>query len=348
MILKLIAEARTAGARLAPCCEVIELDVRTVQRWLKHGPDGGEDRRRGPKTPPANKLSQHERDQIVELVTSEQFRDLPPSQIVPRLADMGIYVASESSFYRLLKERSLNAHRGRQRPPKNKRPKEHRATGPNQVWCWDITYLRAPIRGEFFYLYLFLDVWSRKIVGWRVHDREDNELAAKTFVEICNAEGVDPHGLVLHSDNGGPMKGATMVATLEELGVNRSLSRPRVSNDNPFVESTFRTVKGHPSFPDKPFGSLEDATVWVSGFVAWYNEEHRHSGISFVTPAQRHARQHERLRDHRDEVYAAAKERHPERWTRQTRRWDRHPIVRLNPSHCPSAIQDEGAAATAA
>lgn len=127
------AEARTAGARLGPCCEVIELDIRTAQRWLKHGPDGGEDRRRGPKTPPANKLSQHEREQIVELVTSEQFRDLPPSQIVPRLADMGIYVASESSFYRLLKEVSLNAHRGRQRPPRNKRPKEHRATEPNHV-----------------------------------------------------------------------------------------------------------------------------------------------------------------------------------------------------------------------
>lgn len=348
MILELIAEARAAGARLGPCCEVVELDVRTVQRWLKHGPDGGDDLRRGPKTPPANKLSQHERDQIVELVTSEEFRDLPPSQIVPRLADMGIYVASESSFYRLLKELSLNAHRGRQRPPKNNRPKEHRATGPNQVWCWDISYLRAPVRGQFFYLYLFLDVWSRKIVGCRVHDREDNELAAKAFVEICEAEGVDPSGLVLHSDNGGPMKGATMVATLEALGVSRSLSRPRVSNDNPFAESIFRTVKGHPSFPDKPFQSLEHAMAWVSGFVAWYNEEHRHSGISFVTPAQRHARQHERLLDHRDEVYAAAKARHPERWTGRTRHWERHPSVRLNPAHSPSSIQDQNPAAPAA
>jgi len=347
VILELIAEARAAGARLGPCCKAIELDVRTVQRWFKHGPEGGEDRRRGPKTSPANKLTQTERDQLVELVTSEQFRDLPPSQIVPRLADMGIYIASESSFYRILKELSLNAHRGRQRPPKHKRPKEHCATGPNQVWCWDITYLRSPIRGEFYFLYLFLDVWSRKIVGWRVHDREDNELAAKAFVELCEAEELDPKGLVLHSDNGGPMKGATMVATLESLGVCRSLSRPRVSNDNPFAESVFRTVKGHPSFPDKPFRSLEHATAWVAGFVAWYNDEHRHSGISFVTPAQRHARQHERLLDHRDEVYAAAKARHPERWTGSTRRWERHPTVRLNPSH-PLPSSQAGAPATTA
>lgn len=333
MILELIAEARAAGARLGPCCATIEIDVRTVQRWLKQGPDGGEDRRRGPNTSPANKLTEEERERIIALATSEEFRDLPPAQLVPRLADMGIYVASESTIYRVLRQHSLNAHRGRRRRAKNRRPREHRATGPNQVWCWDITYLRCPVRGAYFYLYLFLDVWSRKIVGWRVHDREDNELAAKAFVEICRAEGTDPKGLVLHSDNGGPMKGSTMVATLERLGVTRSLSRPSVSNDNPFVESTFRTVKGHPSFPDKPFASLDAAAAWVDGFVAWYNHEHLHSGISFVTPAQRHAGEHEQILRRREHVYAAAKARHPERWTGETRQWDRHPTVRLNPSH---------------
>ena len=348
MILELVREARAAGARLGPCCEIIEIDVRTIQRWLKHGLEGGEDGRRGPKTTPANKLSDVERAQIIELVTSAEFRDLPPSQLVPRLADMGIYVASESTIHRLLKQHSLNAHRGRHRQAKNTKPREHCATGPNQVWCWDITYLRAPTRGAFFYLYLFLDVWSRKIVGWRVHDREDNELSAKAFVEICEAEGADPKKLVLHSDNGGPMKGATMVATLESLGVTRSLSRPSVSNDNPFVESTFRTVKGHPSFPDKPFESLEAASTWVAEFVAWYNEEHRHSGISFVTPGQRHTGVHEALLEHREHVYAAAKARHPERWTGNTRRWDRHATVRLNPTHMPSAGQDATANSAAA
>ncbi len=331
MILELIAEARAAGARLTPCCETIGIATRTVQRWLKHGPDGGEDQRRGPKSPPPNKLSEQERCEVLELVNLPEFRDLPPSQLVPLLADMGIYVASESTIYRILKQERMDAHRGRMKPAKRKRPREKVATGPNQVWCWDISFLRSPVRGSFFYLYLFLDVWSRKVVGWRVHDREDNELAAQAFVAICDQEGLDPEGLVLHSDNGAAMKGATMVATLQKLGVERSLSRPRVSDDNPFIESSFRTMKYRPNFPDKPFESLEAAQQWVEGFVAWYNEEHRHSGISFVTPAQRHAGLHEGLLVHRERVYEAARSRNPERWTGGTRNWDPHLIVRLNP-----------------
>ena len=331
MILKLLREARESGARLKPCCEIVGLDLRTVQRWLKHGPEGGEDRRRGPNAEPGNKLSPRERGEIIELVTSADFRDLPPSQIVPRLADMGIYVASESTIYRILKQERLARHRGRKRPGKRKRPAEHAATGPNQVWCWDITYLRSPVRGQFFYLYLFLDVWSRKLVGWRVFDREDNELAAVAFQEICIEQEIDPKGLVLHSDNGGPMKGATLVASLEKLGVHQSLSRPSVSNDNPFIESAFATAKGRPNYPDKPFVDLEAARAWVAGFVTWYNEEHRHSGISFVTPSQRHAGHHGELLAHREEVYAKAKARNPERWSGDTRNWDRHEVVRLNP-----------------
>jgi len=153
------------------------------------------------------------------------------------------------------------------------------------VYCGDITFLKSPVRGSFFYLYLFLDVWSRKIVGWQVHDREDNGLAAQAFGDICQSEGLDPKGPVLHSDNGAAMKGATRVATLEKLGVHQSLSRPRVRDDNPFAESIFRTLKYRPNFPDKPFESLAAARQWVEGFVAWYHEEHRHSGISYVTPA---------------------------------------------------------------
>jgi len=172
---------------------------------------------------PANKLSDVERARIIELVTSAEFRDLPPSQLVPRLADIGICVASESTIHRLLKQHSLNARRGRHRPAKNCKTREHCATGPSQVWCWGSTYLRAPTRGAFFHLDLFLEVWSRKIVGWRVHDCEDNELSAKAFVEICEAEGADPKKLALHSDNGGLMKGATMVATLEPKTVTKPL-----------------------------------------------------------------------------------------------------------------------------
>ena len=270
-------------------------------------------------------------EHALELLTSKQFCDLPPSQLVPTLADMDIYVASESTMHRLLAEERLAAHRGRVKPRTRQRPNEYKATGPNQVWCWDITYLRSPVRGAFFYLYLFLDVWSRKIVGWRVYDRECNELAAAAFRRVCDDEGVNPEGLVLHSDNGGPMKGATMAATLEALGVTQSLSRPRVSDDNPFVEALFRTVKYRPNFPDKPFENIEAAHAWLAGFVVWYNEEHLHSGISFVTPTMRHAGLHDELLTHREQVYAAAKAAHPERWARDTRVWDRHPNVRLNP-----------------
>jgi transposase len=139
MIIELMNEARAAGARLGPCCKVVELDVRTVQRWLVQGPDGGEDRRRGPGSPPANKLTDEERRQVLELVNSPEFVDLAPAQIVPKLADMGIYIASESTIYRILREEKLNAHRGRARPPTRHRPEEHGADGPNQVWCWDIS-----------------------------------------------------------------------------------------------------------------------------------------------------------------------------------------------------------------
>lgn len=343
MILELIAEARAAGARLGPCCRTIEIDTRTIQRWLKQGPTGGEDQRRGPNTPPGNKLTPKEREDIIELVTSPEYRELSPSQLVPRLADLGIYMGSESTIHRILKEHKMNAHRGRTKPPVRNKPKEKVATGPNQVWCWDITFLRSPVRGSFFYLYLFLDVWSRKVVGWRVHDREDNALAAEAFIDICRAEGIRPGSLILHSDNGAAMKGATMVATLEKLGVHQSLSRPRVSDDNPFAESFFRTLKYRPNYPDKPFESLDAARQWVEGFVRWYNEEHRHSGIAFVTPAQRHAGLHRELLEHRDGVYKAARQRHPERWTGDTRNWDPIDVVRLNP-HATKMTTTERAA----
>lgn len=342
MILNLIAEARAAGARLGPCCETIGIDTRTVQRWMKQGRDGGEDLRKGPNTPPANKMTPAEVEEIIEVLNSEQFRDLPPGQIVPKLADMGIFVASESTLYRILKSRQMDAHRGRAKPATRKKPKEKTATGPNQVQSWDITYLKTLVRGQHYYFYLFLDIWSRQIVGWEVYDREDNELAAELFLRICGNENIDPEKLTLHSDNGGPMKGATMVATLEKLGVQQTFSRPRVSNDNPYSESVFRTVKGRPNYPDKPFASLEDARRWVEGFVYWYNHEHQHSGISFVTPHQRHEGQMEEILRHREEVYEKAKAKHPERWSRGTREWKRHEEVHLNRRDEPNAAKAGG------
>lgn len=331
MIIELINEARAAGARLGKCCEIVELDVRTVQRWLKHGPDGGEDRRRGPHSPPANKLTDEERQKILAVVNSPEFVDLAPAQIVPKLADMGFYFASEATIYRILREEKLNAHRGRARPPSRRRPNEYEATGPNQVWCWDITYLRSPIAGQFYYLYLFLDVWSRKIMGWTVLEEESNEAAARLFREICDEHGLEPDGLVLHSDNGGPMKGATMLATLQKLGVVPSFSRPSVSDDNAFAEALFRTAKYRPAYPSGPFASPKAARTWVSEFVLWYNEEHQHSAIRFVTPSQRHDGRELEILAHRARVYEEAKAVRPERWSGKTRNWNPVQTVKLNP-----------------
>lgn len=341
MIIDLVSEAREAGARLQPCCEVLELDVRTVQRWLKQGPDGGEDGRRGPNTAPANKLGEDERKRSLEILNSPEFVDLSPHQIVPKLADMGIYIASESTLYRLLREEKLDAHRGRARPPTRHRPNEYTASGPNQIWCWDITYMRSPVDGMFFYLYLFLDVWSRKIVGWEVLEEESNEAAAKLFREICDEQGLDPDGLVLHSDNGGPMKGSTMLATLQKLGVVTSFSRPHVSDDNAFAEALFRTFKYRPGYPSGPFASLEDARQWVAAFVTWYDQDHQHSSIRFVTPSERHDGRDVAILANRKAVYEQARTRRPERWSGDIRNWNPIETVTLNPRRDGTTLIEE-------
>lgn len=328
-MLALVDEATGAGARLEKAAEHLGVSARTLQRWSDA--NGGEDGRRGPLTEPANKLSTAERDQVVEIANSSEYRDLSPKQIVPRLADEGVYVASESTVYRVLREQDQMAHRERSRPATPRRPDEHVATGPNQVWAWDISYLPGPVRGTFFYLYLILDVWSRKIVGAKVYAEETSEWASQLFVQTCWRLGIDPEGLVLHSDNGSPMKGATMLATLQWLGVVASFSRPRVSNDNAFAEASFRTLKYRPNYPSQPFASLEAAQAWVAQFVEWYNTEHRHSAIRYVTPDQRHYGQEQTILEQRQRVYTDAKARHPERWARGTRDWTPVAEVRLNP-----------------
>ena len=331
MIVRLIEEARAAGARLSKACGLLGLDPRTVQRWLKCPGDG--DRRWGPKTEPPNKLSAQERRQILDLVNSPEYRDLSPNQIVPRLAEEGTYLASEATLYRILRQEDLLRHRESSKPRQSRAPRSHQATGPNQIWSWDITYLRSPVRGEFFYLYLVLDVWSRKIVGATVETSEDSDHAADLMQAICEREGIDPGTITLHSDNGGPMKGATLLATLEALGVAASYSRPRVSNDNAYSESLFRTLKYRPGYPrGGVFSSFEQAQAWVEDFTTWYNTEHRHSGIRYVTPEQRHRGLDIEILQRRDAVYQAAKQRHPERWgSRSTRDWSPIDVVELNP-----------------
>ena len=304
--------------------------MRTYQRWAKDWSKA--DARHDREFRPPNRLSEEEHAAILAISTSLRFRELPPSQIVPMLAEEGVYVASESSFYRLLRQEKLLRHRESSRPRANNRPKEYVATGPNQVWSWDITYLRSPVRGQFYYLYLVVDVWSRMIVAWRVEEMESAEIAAQMIQEACLRQGVNRDQLVIHSDNGGPMKGATLLATLQALGIVPSFSRPRVSDDNPYSEALFRTLKYRPEYPDRPFEGLQEAKAWIQGFVRWYNTEHRHSGIKFLTPSSRHTGEAQQILLKRKEVYEQAKKRNPSRWSGTTRNWEPIVEVRLNPS----------------
>lgn len=344
MVMELVSEAIGAGARQRPACEIVGLDVRTYQRWVLQGP--GEDGRMGPKTEPANKLTALERHRIVQVATSAEFRDLSPKQIVPRLADRDEYVASESSFYRVLRAADAMKHRAPSSAPTAARPREHVATGPDEVWSWDITYLRGSVRGSFYYLYLIEDVWSRKIVGWSVHEEEAMEHSSALIDAATAAHGAVTRQLVLHADNGGPMKGSTMLATLQRLGIVASFSRPSVSDDNPYSEALFRTLKYRPEYPRRPFASLGAARAWVAWFVGWYNEEHLHSAIGFVAPSQRHGGADVAILAHRKAVYEKARRRHPERWSGEVRSWERVEVVRLNPSDAASASKTgEGIAA---
>lgn len=327
---ELINEACTAGASQAKACELLGITARTLQRW--HLPSGCIDQRQHVKRLPANKLSEQERQKVIDIANSNAYGNLPPCQIVPRLADEGYYVASEATFYRILRQENMLKHRLRMRPKAHTKPKELIATKPNQVWCWDITYLPTTVSGMFYYLYLVMDIFSRKIVGWTVQPVENSEHASWLMADICHAENISKEQVTLHSDNGAPMKGSTLLATLQKLGVATSFSRPCVSNDNPFVESMFKTLKYCNLYPEKPFTSLNEARNWVEGFVKWFNTQHYHSSLKFTTPQQRHEGKTQEILQCRRNVYELAKQRNPERWQRHIRNWELAECVILNPN----------------
>jgi putative transposase len=326
----LINEAVESGSRIKPACEIIGITIRTLQNWRRIG---FQDRRKTKARTPVNKLSQSEQRAILELCNTKEFQSMSPKQIVPILADKQIYLASESSFYRILRKADQLKHRGKTAIAKKRaKPEEYIAYYSNQVWSWDITYLASDIKGKFFFLYLFMDIFSRKIVGWDIYENELSEHASEIFKRTCFAEGVsNSDKIVLHSDNGKPMKGATMLATLQSLGVIASFSRPSVSNDNPYSEAMFKTLKYIPSYPNKPFKNVEEARKWVSEFVYWYNNVHRHSSIKYVTPEQRHSGKDIEILKQRKNVYNEARAEHPERWSKNIRNWDYIPVEILNP-----------------
>lgn len=331
---KLIKEARKGGARLAPCCELVGIDERTYQRWLPGdvGKIKEDARPHATRSTPANKLSDEERQAVLDVCHRPEFASLPPTQIVPRLADEGEYIASESTFYRVLRDADELHHRGRaKKPRKVGPPSSHIATRPCEVWSWDITWLPGPVRGMFFYLYLVIDIYSRKVVGWEIHERECGEYAEELVRKAVLKEGCAEELRVLHADNGSPQKGHHLAGLLEHLGVERSHNRPRVSNDNPYSEAIFRTCKYRPGYPSGGFKTLEKAREWVYAFVQWYNQEHRHSGIQYVTPKQRHDGEDKKLLKKRKKVYEEARAKHPERWSKKLRNFEPTGAVHLNP-----------------
>lgn len=332
----LIHEAVESGASLASACNELGIDERTYYRWthLQRETGSYEDLRPGAeRKAPANKLSEEERQAVIDTVNKPEYASMPPCELVPALADLGMYIGSESTIYRILHEEKMQNHRGRAGSPKHHHPTTYSASGPNEVWMWDITYLNGPHRGMFYYLYLFSDLYDRDIVGWEVYDVENAEYASELIRIICmKQKRLTTEPLVLHSDNGSPMKGATMLATLYQLGITPSNSRPRVSNDNPYAESLFKTLKYRPNYQPKGFESLQAAREWVALFVNWYNYEHHHSGISFLTPDQMRSGKGPEILDNRHQVYEAAKAAHPERWNgRDTRSWEMPERVYLNP-----------------
>jgi putative transposase len=332
-----IEVAHRDGARLGQACSLAGITVRTLQRWkARDGLVAGDGRPQAVRPTPSHALSPQERATLLEVANAPRFADMPPARIVPMLADEGVYLASESTFCRVLRQAGQNRHRGRAKAPQARRaPQTHVATAPGQVWCWDMTFLPTPVAGQWFYLYLILDLYSRKVVGWEVHAEDDGDHAARLVQRTALAEGIAlaqrEQRPVLHGDNGSTLKATSVLAMLYWLGIKPSYSRPRVSDDNAFVESLFRTAKYRPEFPAKGFKTLDDAQQWARHFVHWYNVHHRHSGIRYVSPAQRHAGQDREILAQRHAVYLQARKLNPSRWSRHTRNWTPIEAVALNP-----------------
>lgn len=326
----LVDDARQAGARLQPACRELGIGTNTYRRWSRSGEDA---RPEAPRPTPGNALSDTERAEILYQCHRPDHASLPPAQIVPQLLDNeGRYIASESSFYRVLRAAGEQHRRGRAAAPRNPGPpKRHQAQAPNALWSWDVTYLPTRVRGLFFYLYLIVDIYSRKIVGVEVFATENADNSRTVIQKAVWREGIAQRPLVLHSDNGSAMTGATVQATLQALGITPSRSRPRVSNDNAYSEALFKTCKYRPSYPPNGFEDLAAAQQWTLAFVRWYNEVHRHSAIRHVTPDQRHTGEDQAILAERDRIYQQAKQNQPGRWSGSTRNWEPIQTVWLNP-----------------
>jgi putative transposase len=295
-----------------PACEALGMPRATFYRQIGKAEvqDSGDARR---PTPPLA-LSPVERQEVAAILTSERFQDKAPYEVYATLLDEGQYHCSIRTMYRILGEESGSVkerRRGHQRGHYTK--PELLATGPNQVWSWDITKLKGPAKWTYFYLYVIMDIFSRYVVGWMVAHREQNALAKRFIEESCIKQNIQPGHLIIHADRGSSMKSKAVAHLLSDLGVTKSHSRPHVSNDNPYSESQFKTLKYCPEFPER-FGCIQDSRAFGHQFFTWYNEEHRHTGIALMTPEQVHYGKAKEITALRSQVLSAAFESNPLRF----------------------------------
>lgn len=297
----------------APVCRAVGAPRATVYRRRKARRSPAKEPKKRPT--PARALSSEEKTQVLDVLHSERFVDKAPGEVVATLLDEGVYHCSERTMYRILEANDeVRERRNQLRHPEYKKP-ELLATEPNQVWSWDITKLKGPVKWTWFYLYVILDIFSRYVVGWLLARRESAALAKRLIGDSCEKQGVEEGQLTIHSDRGPPMKSKCLAQLLGDLGVTKSHSRPHVSDDNPFSEAQFKTMKYRPEFPGR-FGCLEDARAFCGEFFRWYNMDHYHSGLGLMTPHDVHYGLAEARRAHRAEVLAEAYARHPERFVR--------------------------------
>ena len=297
------------GPRLgvAPLCAGFGLSRATYYRHLAAQP-------RPARPTPARALTPDERQAVLDVLHEPRFVDLAPAEVYATLLDEDRYLCSERTMYRVLAEnREVRERRAQLRHPDYKKP-ELLATGPNQIWSWDITKLLGPAKWTYYYLYVILDIYSRYVVGWMVAHRESATLAKRLVSQCCERQGIQPGQLNIHADRGSSMTSKALALLLSDLGVTKTHSRPHVSNDNPFSEAHFKTMKYRPDFPAR-FGCIEDARAFCREFFAWYNEQHRHGGIGLLTPHDvHHGLGHQRV-EARARVLVAAHAAHPERFT---------------------------------
>ena len=297
---------------VAPACRALGVSRATLYRRRRPAPG-----RQQPRKTPARALDDAEREQVLEVLACERFVDRSPAEVVATLLDEGQYLCSERTMYRILAaEQPVRERRNQLAHPRYTKP-ELVATAPNQTWSWDITRLLGPKRWTYFYLYVLLDIFSRYVVGWMVAERESAALATRLIEQSCLKQGIQPNVLTLHSDRGAPMTSKCTAQLLADLGVTRSLSRPQVSDDNPFSEAQFKTLKYHPGFPGR-FADIAAAVAFCRSFFPWYNTEHRHAGIAMLTPDDVHHGRAQRILEKRGRTLRLAWSQHPERFVHGT------------------------------